>query len=47
MAKSFFDDYEDDCIEIWDDIEELQKEVRRLKAEVKVLMGSNSVKVEA
>ena len=44
---SFYDDYEDDSIEIWDNIEELQKEVRRLKAQLKVLMNANGVKVEA
>ena len=42
---SFYDDYEEDCIELWDDIEELQKEVRTLKRQVKLLMQMNS-KVE-
>ena len=46
MAKSFFDDYEEDCIEIWDDIEELQKEMRRVKAQLKVLLDANGVKAK-
>jgi len=42
---SFYDDYEGDCIELWDDIEELQKKVRMLERQVKILMQMNS-KVE-
>lgn len=47
MARSLFDDYEEDFIELWDDIEELQKEVRRLKAQLKVLLDANDMRVEA
>lgn len=40
---TFYDDYENDCIELWDAIEALQGEVARLNAIVKVLMLKNGV----
>ena len=41
--RSFFDDYENDCIELWDAIEALQEEVKRLKAVNRVLMLKNGI----
>ena len=37
------DDYETDCIEIWNAIEALQEEVKRLKAVNRVLMLKNGI----
>jgi len=41
--RSFYDDYENDCIELWDAIEKLQEEVKRLNNVVKVLMLKNGI----
>ena len=48
--RSFYDDYENDCIEIWDAIEALQTKIEtlekdnaRLKAVVKQLMLANDI----
>ena len=41
--RSFFDDYENDCIELWDAIEALQEEVKRLKDVNRVLMLKNGI----
>ena len=46
MGK-FHDDYEAESIALWADIEELQKEMRRVKAQLKVLLDANGMKVEA
>ena len=40
---SFYDDYESDCIELWDAIEKLQEEVKRLNNVVRVLRLKNGI----
>ena len=42
----FFDDYENDCIELWDAIEKLQETVKRLRRTVKVLVEANDIKTK-
>ena len=42
----FFDDYENDCIELWDAIEKLQETVKRLRRTVKILVEANGAKAK-
>ena len=43
---NFHDDYESESLALWADIEEMQKEIRRVKAQLKVLLEANGAKAK-
>lgn len=43
---TFYDDYENDCNELWDAIEKLQEEVKRLRAMLMLMNGIITKKEE-
>jgi len=42
--RSFYDDYENDSIEIWDAIEEINSRIDTLHEEINVLLKLNGLK---